>query len=230
MRRFIKSTLIGGGYKSHAHVAPSAAKFQHGDQILGSAVIIAPRFALTIRHLFQGGYTDLRLQNEAMLLQQTSVQVSAIHFFEHGTYPTLNPGMAWPEPVGERWRLDEVCIAELASDIVLPSYPALADPKAGMTAVIAGFGRNSNNPTPHGLLFGNVKIAASDSLNPGFWKTEVFKTGDPFPENDDSGCPYYSEDFSEIVGIHSSSLTQNGSYAVFRSFYGVKDWILQKIK
>lgn len=236
MRRLSMASAVDSGKAPQMGKYNSAIRFidaRNNGMLNGSGVMIAPRFALSVSHLFQGGFSQLIAQNQPMISSAKSgISVSRIHFVEYGTYAIDEQSREWPPPIETNWRLDEICLVELESPLAT-NYPRLESAEPGAICTIAGYGRNYSDPNLDNgnLLTGPLRIRARDFSNPGFFLMENFSHGDVFPESDDSGCPYYlGEDDTAVVGLQNCSLRSNGErFAVFRSIEGYEDWIKSTI-
>jgi len=237
MRYHNKSPLVGNGIKLPVNKFSCVVRFfDHNSGLIhGSGVLIDQRWALGIGHCFRGGFKKLCAQNQLDHdLGAPGVEVVRIHFVEYGALDPKDPNAGWPPIIGGHWRLDQICLLELATNSAA-TFPKFAEPALGSTCRIAGFGSNpAISPVPYGhLLGGNMLIDQVDYANPGFYLTAFHKDAEPYPENDDSGCPYFvNESAEELIGIHCTTLKDmSGNFrSAFRSLDGYASWIHHTLK
>jgi hypothetical protein len=181
--------------------------------VLGTGVIVAPRWVLTASHLFRLPQRTLRIHSE---LLSRSIGAIRIHW-QSGLVCTLSGSDPWPAEAEKRaGEQDELVLVELENDVSAFIQPAMlpgsTQPDANDTLALSGYGADGDGNLPDSVQFASLRYAGSFKNRSIAISDNRATLRNGMARKDDSGAPYFlrrtlPQPLQVVVGVHSSRST-----------------------
>jgi hypothetical protein len=207
-------TLAVGAQRDQFRLFSATVRLQPGtSSVLGSGVVVAPRWVLTASHLFRMPQRTLHIHSEQM---RESVPAVRIHW-KSGQTCTLSGSDPWPaEAEGYAGEKDELVLVELERDIsafIQPAaLPGITQPDSKDALSMAGYGADDDGNLPGGVQFASMRYAGKCSNRNVAISDSRAQLTNGMARKDDSGAPYFlrrtlPQPLQVIIGIHSGRST-----------------------
>lgn len=190
---------------------PSAVRLLAGTSVvLGSAVLLSPRWALTASHLFRLRQDIVRVQDSG---SRQTVRAKAV-YWRSGESCELGQ-QPWPSQAGSRGgAADELLLVELHSDMNA-GYQAAVLNDDGQQEVpdselfMAGFGADDHGREDRHVRYASLSYKGDSAGRGAAISNAAAQPPDGMARKDDSGAPVYMIRTTPslvrvVVGIHSS--------------------------
>lgn len=189
---------------------PAAVRLRTGGApVLGSGVLVAPRWVLTASHLFQSPQPIVQVDDHN---RRQTVEATEIHW-RSGTVYRMGAGEHWPHGTAAfAGDDDELVLIKLAADMHAGYFPAPlndgGDEVDGDSLFLAGFGADRFGNRRKGLNYASLICKKPEPTRGFAISDDSADPPDGMAQYDDSGAPVFLVSTKKqlrkvLVGIHS---------------------------